>query len=519
MESKFFPSSNAGPAKRGLSDELQESPTAKRAKRAKHGKKRRSKEVKGDKDSDGYVEQKDWVSFDDVPATSSPVARKQSPIMPPVFPLKEAHKAHVLKSAEKAKEEQNEARKAKTKKEAKDGAKHSTAPTEANTRKTRAEPEVNGEPKYPINNGIAKIPAVAGPSKPRVHNNKCAYEPRELTPLSDLGPTPDYTFKSYPNPPPLRFPPVIKTSKEPKQSKPAKGAADKVLNGNNTKAPVNGNPSSPSPASPNNSPTTHIETEKKENDKNDEENEPGPAPAPATLELESDPALAAPSGTKTLKAINRHLKALEARLLLTHPNPNPNQNQNQNQNPNQSINQTQTIQAQKEEMSALRADLRRLQEQLDRNELRAAVRHEMLFNALVKVAGEVGALGGEVRDQLPHGLSLGQLDGHGHGHGHRRGHGQGGDGGDGDGDGVDGEGTAVNGVGGGTPRASRAASVAAAREVRDKMSRSMQQSRKTLEQCLRIYTEDMNRAGSREEVAKYGGLVVQYAGDLFKTLG
>jgi hypothetical protein len=60
---------------------------------------------------------------------------------------------------------------------------------------------------------------------------------------------------------------------------------------------------------------------------------------------------------------------------------------------------------------------------------------------------------------------------------------------------------------------------AASKEARDKMSKSMQQSRKTLEQCLRIYTEDMNRAGSSEEVAKYGGLVVQYAGDLFKTLG
>jgi hypothetical protein len=47
----------------------------------------------------------------------------------------------------------------------------------------------------------------------------------------------------------------------------------------------------------------------------------------------------------------------------------------------------------------------------------------------------------------------------------------------------------------------------------------MLQSRKTLEQCLAIYTEDMDRAGTREEVVKYGGLAVQYAGDLFKTLG
>lgn len=48
---------------------------------------------------------------------------------------------------------------------------------------------------------------------------------------------------------------------------------------------------------------------------------------------------------------------------------------------------------------------------------------------------------------------------------------------------------------------------------------SMRQSRKTLEQCLRTFTEDMNRAGSAEEVEKYGGFCVKYARDLFKTLG
>ena len=47
----------------------------------------------------------------------------------------------------------------------------------------------------------------------------------------------------------------------------------------------------------------------------------------------------------------------------------------------------------------------------------------------------------------------------------------------------------------------------------------MQQARKTMEQCLRIYSEDMEKATTSEEVERYAGLVVKYAGDLFKTLG
>jgi hypothetical protein len=63
------------------------------------------------------------------------------------------------------------------------------------------------------------------------------------------------------------------------------------------------------------------------------------------------------------------------------------------------------------------------------------------------------------------------------------------------------------------------AAAAAIKESKDKQKVSLRKSRKTLKQCLRSYTGDMDRAGSMDDVKKYGGLCVQYAEDLFKTLG
>ncbi|KAH6623757.1 hypothetical protein F5144DRAFT_595869 [Chaetomium tenue] len=324
-----FPSSPAvGPSKRAFDDELLQSPTAKRAKRGRPNKKDREK-------SKGSIDQDDLASPDSISGTG--IAQKETPVHPPIpFSLQETPKIRGSKSAKKSENSElkkkagkkkdlrkelkdeledlrrsesknNEVEKNETeasaKKGAENGVKRSAAidapQTQANARKTRAEP--NSEPKRPFNNGSSELPAVAGPSKITIKKKKPAYETRELTPLSDLAPIPDYTFKAYPNP--------------------------------------------------------------------------------------------------------------------------------------------------------------------------------------------VSGLG----------------------HGHGVGDGGGGNGGGGDGEG----GGGVSGVGG-TPRAG---SAAAAREIREKLSKSMLQSRKTLEQCLAIYTEDMDRAETREEVVKYGGLAVQYAGDLFKTLG
>src|SRR5690606_25358535 len=85
------------------------------------------------------------------------------------------------------------------------------------------------------------------------------------------------------------------------------------------------------------------------------------------------------SGTKTLKAINKHLKALEAKLTTTTTPSSPDQDQ---------ITQ---------ELHALRSTMTQLQTRLECDELRASIRHSMLFNALVKVSTDVGVLGGLVQ--------------------------------------------------------------------------------------------------------------------------
>lgn len=468
MESKFFPfSPSAGHTKRVFSDEIQDSPTAKRAKRAKNHKKRRSKGEKGEKDSDGYVEQQDWISSADTSMpTRSPNIKQETPIKPPTpFPLKEIHKARVLKPAEKAAKEQLESATRKDepneKADTKNGAKHPAAlespKTEANTRKTRGGADLKGEVKKPIHNGN-KIPAVAGPSKPRSVNRTVASEPRELTDLSDLTPRVDYTFKSFPNPTLIPFPPLRKTKEltEPDNEEKPNGA---------TKSKETKN-------------TESFKTKST----NGITNEAG-----TPMELDTSPIPDAlqtvPAGTKTLKAINKHLKAISATLAVSHPD---------------------QITA---DLQSLRTDIAQLHARLDCDAVRAAVRHEILFNALIKVSGDICALNG---------LAQGE---------------------DGQGpcDVTDGETTtttstntiaATNGTtpAAGTPRkGNTGGGKSKLREIRkdrkEKRGKSMLQARKTLEQCLRIYSEDMERAGSREEVSRYGELMVQYAGDLFKTLG
>jgi hypothetical protein len=55
--------------------------------------------------------------------------------------------------------------------------------------------------------------------------------------------------------------------------------------------------------------------------------------------------------------------------------------------------------------------------------------------------------------------------------------------------------------------------------ARAKRLQNLQNSRKTYEQCLRIYVADMDRAQTKEDVGKLGKLVMQYSEHLFKTLG
>jgi hypothetical protein len=178
----------------------------------------------------------------------------------------------------------------------------------------------------------------------------------------------------------------------------------------------------------------------------------------------------APTGTRTLKSINKHLKSLEAKLSTTTTNP---------------------CSPPTTEISTLRNDITALYQRLDRAELRAAIRHEMLFNALIKVSTDVGRVSDQlVQMQQQQQQQEGQVQNE--------------------------DGSTATTT---TDETASAIVTAASAAAKDKHSASLKQSRKTLEQCLRIHTENMNRAGSGEEVVKFGGLCVQYAGDLFKTLG
>jgi hypothetical protein len=472
--------------KRGLADELQESPSAKRARRAKNTKRRHSKGPKGpkdDKDSDGYVEQQDWVNLDNI--GRSPTARKETPIKPPTLPflLKKARKARVsadLMIPMKDNSEKTETTKngAKTKKDAKESAMDLTAQdsskTEANTRKTRAEPDLTGEPKHPITNRNSTAPTIAGPSKPRV--KKHTHEPKELTPLSDLDPPIDYTFSSFPNPPMIQFPAKKDTKKESAKKPKADSKREEPKRSSKKHSPKTAPAPTPMALNPDMDTDMDIDIDP-------------PSPKEET-------ALTTPSGTKTLKAINKHLKALEAKLTTTTaPSSSPNQNQ---------VTQ---------ELAALRSAMTQLHARLECDELRASIRHSMLFNALVKVSTDVGVLGGLVQEVQQQQQLV--VDGQGQGQN---------DGSDADGENntttTNNGSTGVNGTPrsavNGTPRAGASAAAAAAKDKRGKM---MRQSRKTYERCLEIYTGDMNRAGDREKVGKYGELCVKYAGDLFKTLG
>ncbi len=442
MESKFHPSS-AGQAKRSLSSELQESPTAKRAKRARSHKRYRSK---NENELDGYVKQQDWVSNDNG-LGGAPAIRYPAPARG-----KQADTAHVMKPTEKNQAgPKNEPKKGAIKQEGdtKDTTKSSASPRiEANVRKTRGGMETERVPKKPFNVGNY-IPAVAGPSKPT--EKKPKREDRELSPLSDCVPRRDLSFKAYPNPP-LEFPSSKKAElkepkgrKEPKEAKPsgltpiAESLTKKVANGTPSKNSTVGTPSK----------KTSNSTSTKNTPKDTTPTEPETSPIPASLQV-------APAGTKTLKAINKHLKALSTALT----------------NPPNTTNQPQ-------DLTSLLTALAALQTRLEADARRAAVRHEILFCALLKIAAALTTNTEPIDNTI---------------------------------------------VEAATPRSSgkdkdSAVAAAAGEAKKEARGRQMLQARKTLEQCLRSYSEDMERAVGREGVDEYAGLVAKYAGDLFKTIG
>ncbi|KAL2260484.1 hypothetical protein VTK26DRAFT_5488 [Humicola hyalothermophila] len=196
-----------------------------------------------------------------------------------------------------------------------------------------------------------------------------------------------------------------------------------------------------------------------------------PPPTPASAP--------APAGTKTLKSISRRLKSLEAKLTsLTTTVPST-----ANTAPSAPSSPVLAHAA----LHPLRAEIADLHQRLDVAELRATVRHEMLFNALTKISADVCRRAGHELQLYRHRLQQQQQE---------KEREQGGE----DHDSAS------------AAAAAPAANTAVAEDpaaAAERRSASMRQARKTLEQCLRSFTDDMNQARTAEDVAKYGGFCVR----------
>ncbi|KAL1843442.1 hypothetical protein VTJ49DRAFT_1552 [Mycothermus thermophilus] len=499
MDSKYFTSSPAA-AKRLFAEEAQDSPSSKRAKRSRLSKKHQFKSIKTENDA-GFEE--DWIPDADTSVFASSNRALKTEKNNDTNSQKgigdgEQNTGTSVSPADSTTQDGNKLK------------------AEANTRKARADSRAANNVKSPGDFSVggrrhpisSSTPAVAGPSHPRSENGHTAHktEKEEYIPLSELPVSPlrDYTFKAFPDPKPLQYGAPSSLSSSSKKGKKKRGS---VSNGvflekdEATAFPITAVPPK----------TEEMKTEKqkkkRKDKKNDEKKDEGaemkdqdeePTTPPALLT--DDKILAAPAGTRTLKAISKHLKAISTKLdesrqwsvdLKAKANFLTSSEGSKLTVPEDLATTSTGIPA--ATIEALRRDLANLQSRVDLADLRASIRHEVLFSALLKVASDVSDLAQTVKkNHRQHMDDQVRLN------------------------------SAANG--GADPGIVSDADIenpkqAAATAAREKRAQMLQTSRKTYEQCLRIYTADMDRATSKEEVVNFGQLVVKYAGDLLKTLG
>lgn len=416
---------SAEPTKRASDDALEDTPAAKRAKRSKSGKKRRSEEDLG---ADGVVVQDDWASFNSSPATGGRNHEEVAPVYPSTpFPFKSGSKIKVPVSAEKPAEKSGEKYVGEIHAEIGEGKESSTM-------------EMNDGPNETASHQSPKTEAKPRKNRAERRLKKKTVEELPLAVLPE-GPE-DETEKKRPSPEPVT---------------------------------TNGMPTSKTGASP-------------KTDRISMAQEPE-APESTNLLDNSEIVSSNPTGLRTLKAISKHLKSIDAKLTSGSGSGNSNGNGSVTAATDAELAST---------LQSLRVELSALQHRLHRDALRASFRHEIVFNALKKVSTDVNRLGQQLQGLV-----------------------QGGGGGGETGHGYNNEGSVASGslddaTAAATPRSS---TVAKARAKALKDGAALEQSRKTLERCLSGFHEDMNKAGSADEVKKLGRLCVQYAGDLFKTLG
>lgn len=165
------------------------------------------------------------------------------------------------------------------------------------------------------------------------------------------------------------------------------------------------------------------------------------------------------SSIKDLKTVTKRLKSLDDRLS-TYP---------------------QTLQ---KELASLKENIHALEERTQRNEIRAAIRHDIIFDALKKISQDVN----QIRDDS-HKRAAVEI--------------------------TDDEGDGSSQVLGSTEKVLKRKIKVPMSPGRGKTQNSA--ARKTMERCLNQYMDKMNNAASVDEVKQTGSLCKQYAEDLIKT--
>ncbi|KAK4142910.1 uncharacterized protein C8A04DRAFT_29487 [Dichotomopilus funicola] len=474
---------------------LLDSPAAKRAKRSRRNRKNRARNA-----SKSSPTTNDQVSSGHSVSAEGTFARKETPIPPPTMPQSQNFSFSMKDEKGKSSigyENNTKQSNSAPGKDPKNGTWVNSSQIVANTRKTRAEPQSNDRWGQLHNRfSYYEPPADPGPSKPWVAKSP-APQPKELTPYSEFTPKRSMTFKDYPNPVANRLPPVIQVSPEPRKRKRAASAKESTQT---TTAAAPGNNSGASMT-----PTINLITS----------DEMSSAPTSATIPVTSPiptstPSHAASSESKTLKAINKRLKSIEAGLAAlttttaaaaaaAHSGSSVAGSSNAAQGDSQTRGHGQGLKGMDprmiEQFNRVHEDIRLTGDHLVRNQMRATIRHNTIFDFLVKIAEDVTTLNGEVARLRKTGAE--------------------GQDGDGDGD-TKGKGVARASPSGSQTPHRRGTPTSPAKKEETYLER-LRKSRNTLRSLLGIYMTEMNAADNEEDVEKHATLVEAYAKDVFST--
>lgn len=146
------------------------------------------------------------------------------------------------------------------------------------------------------------------------------------------------------------------------------------------------------------------------------------------------------------------------------------------------------------ELVSLRESVRLLEERIQRNEVRAAIRHDILFDALKKISEDVN----KIRSNSTTMMSMSSMSGS-----------------EENGSSVSGENSEIGSAS--PPPNKKRFRVTKSPGPQKAVPAQPTAARKTMERCLSQYMDEMNSASTAEEVKKRGELCKKYAENLIKT--